>query len=119
MLIRSTLGERWPIEGEETLVAMLEHADILCTVWYDTKLVGVAHSVTDFKCCRYLSDLAVDVAYQKGGVGKTLIQQTQSLVGKQANLILLAAPKAVEYYPKLGFEKHDSAWVTGARTPLA
>lgn len=117
LLIRSTLGGR--IEGEETLVAMLEHADILCTAWDDTKLVGVARSVTDFKCCCYLSDLAIDVEYQKGGVGKELIRQTQSLLGKQANLILLAAPKAVEYYPKLGFEKHDSAWVASARTPLA
>lgn len=49
LLIRSTLGERRPIEDEETLFAMLEHADILCKAWDDTKLVGVARSVTDFQ----------------------------------------------------------------------
>ena len=31
LLIRSTVAERRPIEDEETLVAMLEHADIFCT----------------------------------------------------------------------------------------
>ena len=118
LLIRSTLGERRPIEDEEALAAMLEHADILCTAWDDTKLVGVARSVTDFQYCCYLSDLAVDEAYQGSGVGKELIRQTQSALGKRANLILLAAPKAVDYYPKLGFEKHNSAWVISAQKEI-
>lgn len=119
LLIRSTLAERRPIEDEETLAAMLKHADILCTAWDDTKLIGVARSVTDFQYCCYLSDLAVDEAYQGSGVGKELIRQTQSLLGTRASLILLAAPKAVDYYPKLGFEKHNSAWVIGARTEIS
>ena len=60
----------------------------------------------------------MDVAYQGSGVGKELIRQTQSLLGDEANLILLAAPKAVDYYPKLGFEKHGSAWVIDARQKI-
>ncbi len=115
LLVRSTLGARRPIDDDSVLEAMLEHADILCTAWKDTNLIGVAHSVTDFQYCCYLSDLAVDEAYQGLGVGKELIRQTQSLLGDGANLILLAAPKAVDYYPKLGFEKHQSAWVIPAR----
>ena len=109
LLIRSTLGERRLVDNEEVLAAMLEHADMLCTAWDDTNLIGVARSVSDFQYCCYLSGLAVDVAYQGTGVGKELIRQTQSLLGDEANLILLAAPKAVDYYPRLGFEKHNSA----------
>jgi hypothetical protein len=26
-------------------------------------------------------------------------------------LVLLAAPKAADYYPKLGFKRHDGAWL--------
>jgi hypothetical protein len=33
-------------------------------------------------------------------------------------LVLLAAPKAVEYYPKIGFTKHDSAWTLPAAQPF-
>jgi len=119
LLVRSTLGERRPNDDESRLAAMLEHADILCTAWKNTNLIGVARSVTDFQYCCYFSGLAVDEAYQGLGVGKELIRQTQSLLGDWASLILLAAPKAVGYYPRLGFEKRDSAWVIAARTPLA
>ena len=29
----------------------------------------------------------------------------------QATVILLSAPKAVDYYPRIGFTQHNSAWV--------
>lgn len=118
LLVRSTLGQRRPVDDEATLAAMLEHADILCTAWDDTRLIGIARSVTDFQYCCYLSDLAVYQAYQGRGVGKELIRQTQSLLSDGANLILLAAPKAVDYYPRLGFEKHHSAWVIPAQKKI-
>jgi hypothetical protein len=31
---------------------------------------------------------------------------------------LLAAPRAVEYYPKIGFTKHNSAWTLKATEPF-
>ena len=94
--------------------AMLEHANLLCTAWDGEKLVGVARSLTDFEYCCYLSDIAVDEAYQKRGIGKELIRLTQSKLGHNAKLILLAAPKAEGYYPKIGFEAHRSAWILAA-----
>jgi hypothetical protein len=33
-------------------------------------------------------------------------------------LVLLAAPKAVEYYPKIGFTRHNSAWTINAQAPF-
>lgn len=114
LLRRSTLAERRPVNDPRCISAMLRHADLLCTAWDGAALIGLARSVTDFEYCCYLSDLAVDVAYQKRGVGKTLIALTQSQLGPKANLILLAAPKAVAYYPKLGFDSHGSAWILPA-----
>ena len=89
---------------------MLEHADLLCSAWAGDLLVGVARSLTDFSYCCYLSDLAVDIAYQKCGIGVELIRLTQSLLHPKCMVILLAAPKAEGYYPKIGMTQHRSAW---------
>lgn len=115
LLRRSTLAERRPVDDAQVIEAMLQHADLLCTAWDDHKLVGVARSVTDFAYCCYLSDLAVDAGYQRQGIGKELIRLTQSRLGDTAKIILLAAPKAELYYPKLGFEAHRSAWILPSR----
>ena len=40
--------------------------------------------------------------------------RTRARMGPRWMLVLLAAPKAVGYYPKLGFKRHDSAWVLRA-----
>ena len=114
LLRRSTLAERRPVDDSDCIHAMLRHANLLCTAWDQGKLVGVARSVTDFEYCCYLSDLAVDEAYQKRGIGKRLIALTQARLGRQAKIILLAAPKAEGYYPRLGFEAHRSAWLLPA-----
>lgn len=111
MLKRSTLAERRPVADAACIAAMLEHANLVATAWDGGKLVGVARSVTDFEYCCYLSDLAVDVAYQARGIGRELVRLTRARLGKNASLILLAAPKAEGYYPKLGFEAHRSAWI--------
>jgi predicted N-acetyltransferase YhbS len=118
LLKRSRLGERRPVDDRECMEAMLEHANLLCTAWDGEKLVGVARSLTDFEYCCYLSDIAVDEAYQKRGIGKELIRLTQSKLGNNAKLILLAAPKAEGYYPKIGFEAHRSAWIVAASKRL-
>jgi predicted N-acetyltransferase YhbS len=111
VLRHSTLAERRPVNDASCIQAMLRHADLLCTAWDGETLIGIARSVTDFQYCCYLSDLAVDVAYQKSGIGRKLIELTRSRLGPRANLILLAAPAAERYYPKIGFDPHRSAWI--------
>lgn len=118
LLERSTLAQRRPVNDSKCIEAMLRHANLLITAWDGNKLVGVARSVTDFEYCCYLSDLAVDEGYQKKGVGRELIRHTQSKLGPKAKLILLSAPKAEGYYPKIGFEPHRSAWILSASAEL-
>ena len=119
LLKRSTLAERRPVDDLTCIKAMLDHANLLCTAWDGDKLVGVARSVTDFEYCCYLSDLAVDEAYQKQGIGRELIRLTQSKLGRNAKIILLSAPKAETYYPRIGFDAHRSAWILPATKALA
>lgn len=110
VLVNSTLGERRPVDDEETLSKMIEHGNLIVTARENGKLIGVARSLTDFNYCTYLSDLAVDEKYQKMGIGKELIRQTK-LASPQAKLILLSAPKAVDYYPKIGMTQWEQCYV--------
>lgn len=110
LYIRSTLGERRPIHNQATFEAMLKHADILITAWDDEKLIGISRTLTDFAYVAYLADLAVDQKYQRNGIGKQLIAETQSRLGSECMIVLLAAPKANEYYKHIGFEHNPRAW---------
>lgn len=111
VLRRSTLAERRPVEDRACIEGMLQHANLLVTAWDGVRLIGASRSVTDFNHCCYLSDLAVDVEYQKQGVGKRLIAETQQQLGPRCTIILLAAPAAVEYYPRIGLQQFPQAWL--------
>lgn len=110
VLRRSTLAERRPVDDLARIDAMLKHADILVTARCDGLLVGVARALTDYSFCCYLSDLAVDEAHQRKGIGRALMAEVKRIAGPQAKLILLAAPKAVSYYPHIGMTQHPSCW---------
>lgn len=116
ILKRSGLGERRPIDDLVCMEAMVGNADLITTAWHGDTLVGIARSVTDFCYCCYLSDLAVDRDYQSRGIGSKLISVTQAALEPRCKIILLAAPAAASYYPRVGFQQHDSAWVLS--TPL-
>jgi len=116
LLKRSTLAERRPVHDPKCIEAMLRHANLLCTAWNGPQLVGVARSLTDFEYCCYLSDLAVDVNYQRLGIGRRLVELTRSKLGPHAKIVLLAAPAAADYYPHLGFQAHPSAWILPAQS---
>ena len=118
VLNRSTLAERRPVDDLECIEGMLRHADLLVTAWQDNVLVGVARSVTDFNYCCYLSDLAVDQTVQSKGIGRELIRHTREQLGPRCKLILLSAPAAVDYYPHIGFTRHNSAWILTPDDPL-
>ncbi|SHN24395.1 Acetyltransferase (GNAT) domain-containing protein [Cyclobacterium lianum] len=109
VLIASTLGERRPVENPARLEKMIRHANLIVTARKEGRLIGIARSLTDTAYCTYLSDLAVDLEYQKQGIGKNLIRRTKAAY-PLAKLILLSAPKATGYYPKIGMSKHENCY---------
>lgn len=111
VLVRSTLAERRPVQDGDTIRAMLKNADLIITARVGGLLVGVARTITDFAFCTYLSDLAVDERHQRQGIGRELIRRTHEAAGLHTTLILLAAPKAVTYYPHIGMTRHESCWI--------
>ena len=110
VLKRSTLSERRPVDDFDRIKKMCENANLIITARIDGKLIGIARSVTDFAYCTYLSDLAVDIEFQKKSIGKKLIEKTKQQA-PQATLILLSAPAAVDYYPKIGMTKHNHCYL--------
>jgi ribosomal protein S18 acetylase RimI-like enzyme len=110
VLIASTLAARRPGDDMQRLDAMLRNADVIVTARDGARLVGVSRAITDFAYCCYLSDLAVDVAYQRQGIGRRLVAETRAAAGACATLILNAAPAARTYYPAIGMRRLESAW---------
>ena len=110
ILEKSTLGLRRPLADKEVMQTMFEHGNVYVGAYDDDKLVGIARVMTDFVYTSYLSDLAIDEAYQHQGIGKQLILEVKKFI-PLAKVILLAAPAAEGYYPKIGMRNHGHCYV--------
>ncbi|MFZ1743381.1 MAG: GNAT family N-acetyltransferase, partial [Pontixanthobacter sp.] len=76
-----------PTKDIPRIAQMFANANIVISAWDGARLVGVSLALTDYSYCCYLSDLAIDVAYQKHGIGRELIRRTQSIIGEEVSLI--------------------------------
>ena len=110
LLQKTSLGARRPLTERARIDAMLHHADLLITAWQDEALIGLARALTDYSYCCYLSDLAVDEAYQRRGIGRGLLDELAAALQPGCKIILLAAPQAADYYPHIGYSQHPGAW---------
>lgn len=112
VLERAGLAARRPVDETERIRAMVENADLtVCARDAQGRLVGVSRAVTDFAFCCYLSDIAVDRAVQGRGIGRELIRRTHEAAGgPPVTLLLLSAPAAMAYYPKVGLTKLDNCF---------
>lgn len=113
----STLGERRPIDDFARWESVLLNSNLVVTARDGSLLVGISRALTDFGYATYLSDLAVRRSHQRRGIGRELIRQTQQAC-PEATIILLSAPKATEYYPHIGMNRHLSAWTLPAGAAL-
>ena len=109
ILKKSTLGLRRPLADLEAMESMLAHANFYIGAYENGQLVGLARAMTDFVYTTYLADLAVNEKYQHQGIGKELIKILKINIPR-AKLILLAAPAAEAYYPKIGMQNHPHCY---------
>lgn len=110
-LKRSDLGAQYPLEHFETRVArVLQNASIsLAARDADGRLVGVLLGLTDFAYWLFVTDLGVDRAYARQGIGTRLMRAAHEAAGgeKEIAVYLVANENAVPFYEKLGMEKAD------------
>ncbi|MBP6373340.1 MAG: GNAT family N-acetyltransferase [Flavobacterium sp.] len=109
--VYNSSGINRPTPDKERIAKMYDNSNLIITAWDNGKLVGISRSLTDFCYCCYMSDLAVRKDYQTSGVGKKLIELTKNEIGEQTALLLLSAQTAMDYYPKVGFQKIDNAFL--------
>ena len=119
ILQESGLSARRPIIDTDCLQGMLNHTNLMVSARQNDRLIGISRCLTDFHYACYCADLAVAVAFQKQGIGKKLMQETQNQLGPNCSIILLSAPNAVLYYPHIGFTQHQSAWTLAPSALLA
>jgi predicted GNAT superfamily acetyltransferase len=104
-------GLNRPTADLDRIAKMYANSNLIVTAWDKDKLVGISRSLTDFCYCCYLSDLAVRQEYKYSGIGKKLVELTKEKVSENSMLLLLAAPSAIEYYPKIGMEKVENGFI--------
>ena len=110
-LKRSDLGSQYPMECFDTRVArVLQNASIsLAARDADGRLVGALLGLTDFAYWLFVTDLGVDRAYVRQGIGTRLMRAALAAAGgeKEIAVYLVANEKAVPFYEHLGMEKAE------------
>lgn len=109
--VYNSSGLNRPTTDARRIAGMYANSNLVVTAWDGDLLVGVSRALTDFHYCCYLSDLAIRKEYQKQGIGKELVRLTKEAIGPLSMLLLLAAPSAMEYYPNIGMDKLDNAFM--------
>jgi GNAT superfamily N-acetyltransferase len=98
-------------DDAERMNDIYANSNLIITAWENEELIGVSRSITDFHWSCYLADLAVRKDFQSAGIGRTLLNMTKEYIGDKCMLLLLSAPAAMEYYPKLGMETVNNGFI--------
>ena len=110
-LKRTDLGSQYPKERFEKRVArLLKNATISLAARNESGiLVGVLLGLTDYAYWLYVTDLGVDRAYERQGIGSELMRTAHELAGGEKNIAvyLIANEEAIPFYEKLGMKKSD------------
>ena len=110
-LKRTDLGSQYPKERfEERIARLLKNATISLAARNESGLLaGVLLGLTDYAYWLYVTDLGVDRAYERQGIGSELMRTAHELVGgeKDIAVYLIANEEAIPFYEKLGMKKSD------------
>lgn len=110
-LKRTDLGSQYPKERfAERIPRLLRNASVsLAARNEEHRLVGVLLGLTDFAYWLYVTDLGVDRAYERQGIGRRLMKQALEDAGgeKDIAVYLIANEHAVPFYEKLGMKKAE------------
>ena len=110
-LARTDLGSQYPRERfEERIPRLLKNASVSLAARNEGGLlVGALLGLTDFAYWLYVTDLGVDRAYERRGIGRALMKKALELAGgeKDIAVYLIANENAVAFYEKLGMKQAE------------
>lgn len=110
-LKRTDLGSQYPKERfRERIEKLVDNVSISLAARNEKgTVVGVLFGLTDFAYWLYVTDLGVDRAYERQGLGKQLMATAHEIAGgeKDIAIYLIANENAIPFYEKLGMKKAD------------
>ena len=110
-LKRTDLGSQYPKERfDERVARLLKNATISLAARNESGLLaGVLLGLTDYAYWLYVTDLGVDRAYERQGIGSELMRTAHKIAGgeKDIAVYLIANEEAIPFYDKLGMKKSD------------
>ena len=110
-LKRTDLGSQYPQERfDERIGKLVKNVSIsLAARNAAGTIVGVLFGITDFAYWLFVTDLGIDRAYERQGIGKRLVQTALELAGgeKDIAIYLVANDDAIPFYEKLGMKRSD------------
>lgn len=78
------------------------------TAWDSGVIIGAGRMISDGECYGWIHDVAVLPSYRKQGIGRIIVEKL--LEDNEELLIgLTSSFEAVDFYTKLGFNKHKTA----------
>ncbi len=108
-LKRSDLGSQYPKERfADRIEKLVKNVSISLVARNENgDAVGVLFGLTDFSYWLYVTDLGVDRAYTRQGIGRRLMETAHEIAGgeKDIAVYLIANENAIEFYEKLGMKK--------------
>ncbi|MDZ7871128.1 MAG: GNAT family N-acetyltransferase [Rheinheimera sp.] len=108
-LYRSS-GIKRPLADPSRMAKIFAGANLTLSARIDGKLVGLARCLTDSAFVCYIADLLVAGDLQHSGIGRILLQAVADHRGPEVQQLLLSAPAAMGYYPKVGFQAINNAF---------
>ena len=110
-LKRTDLGSQYPKERfRERIEKLVRNVSISLVARNENNtVVGVLFGLTDFAYWLYVTDLGVDRAYERQGIGRRLMKTALETAGgeKDIAVYLIANENAVPFYEKLGMKRAD------------
>lgn len=110
-LKRTNLGSQYPKERFEERIEKLVKTVTISLVARNEEglIVGVLFGLTDYCYWLFISDLGVDRAYERRGIGKKLMRMAHDIAGgdKDIAVYLIANEDAIPFYKRIGMKKAD------------
>jgi GNAT superfamily N-acetyltransferase len=104
-LTRSDLGSQYPrLRFEQRVRRVLKNVDICVTARSEGQLVGVCFGLTDYAYWLFYTDLGVDRAYERRGIGSRMVGLTWEQAGGPEEIFAftMSHPDALGFYDKCG-----------------
>ena len=108
-LRRSDLGKQYPKEDFHQRVSdLVGNIQISLIVRNkQSQIVGICFGLTDFVYWLFITDLGIDRAYEKQGLGKALMEIAHEIAGGEKKIIVFAYANenAIPFYQNIGMKK--------------